>query len=49
MAFPISHIQVKVLLYVEGNNDVTALMEYSKLLFENGVLKKILYLPIKRE
>lgn len=32
--------KVKVLLYVEGNNDVTALKEYSKLLFENGVIEE---------
>lgn len=32
--------KVKVLLYVEGNNDVTALKGYSKLLFENGVIEE---------
>lgn len=32
--------KVKVLLYVEGNNDVTALKGYSKLLFENDVIEE---------
>lgn len=32
--------KVKVLLYLEGNNDVSALKEYSKLLFENGVIEE---------
>lgn len=32
--------KVKVLLYVEGNNDVTALKGYSKLLFENGAIEE---------
>lgn len=32
--------KVKVLLYVEGNNDVTALQRYSKLLFGNGLIEE---------
>ena len=32
--------KVKVLLYVEGNNDVTALKGYSKLLFKNDVIEE---------
>lgn len=32
--------KVKVLLYVEGNNDVTALKGYSKLLFENDIIEE---------
>ena len=32
--------KVRVLLYVEGNNDVAALKGYSKLLFENGVIEE---------
>lgn len=32
--------KVKVLLYVEGNNDVTSLKGYSKLLFENGEIEE---------
>ena len=32
--------KVKVLLYVEGNNDVSALKVYSQLLFENDVIEE---------
>lgn len=32
--------KVKVLLYVEGNNDVSAIKGYSKILFENGVIEE---------
>lgn len=35
---PLPTDKVKVLLYVEGNNDISALRGYSKLLFDNNII-----------